>query len=192
MVLSRSRWPCGNVAWGCELGVPAALREGFAMAMTSVGPPPNWSVQTRVLATTGCPVPPIKARQVSRRCIRIRAWGSGEPMTNQSVARADKCHSLAGSGVGRKSQPMRSLTSDRTLLRCWMAVSSAQLHALGQRVSSTANMRHVSLAKGARGEPSQIEHAPGNGQVLETGGFPLRTDSCGAQTARFGKREPSP
>ena len=39
--LSRSRWLCGNVACGCELGVPAVFPVGISMGMTSVGPPPN-------------------------------------------------------------------------------------------------------------------------------------------------------
>ncbi len=39
--LSRSRWLCGNVACGCELGLPAVFPVRISMAMTSVGPPPD-------------------------------------------------------------------------------------------------------------------------------------------------------
>ena len=59
-----------------------------------------------------------------------------------------------------------------------MAVSSAQSHALGQKVVGMVNKSDFSRSKEVRSKPSQIELAPGHEHVLVTGNFLLQTDSC--------------
>ena len=114
-VNSRSRWGGGgNVACGCEIGVPAAFRVRFSMALTSVRPPPNWLISFPVPTITKCSVHSIKTVSLSHSYIRISALASVEHAINQSVARAYKCRELVASGLGGKSQPKRSLASKRT------------------------------------------------------------------------------